>query len=84
MSSWWGGWGGGWGGGFGPNILSLLVLIEIRIRLKLGCDNTVTPEDVVPIKATQHFTPNYKVKTSDQSVRDTYRFGNKEPSKRDS
>ena len=32
------GWGGGWGG-FGPNILSLLVLIEIRIRLKLGCDN---------------------------------------------
>ena len=31
----------GWGGvgGFGPNILSLLVLIEIRIRLKLGCDN---------------------------------------------
>ena len=25
-------------GGFGPNILSLLVLIEIRIRLKLGCD----------------------------------------------
>ena len=26
------------GGGFGPNILSLLVLIEIRIRLKLGCD----------------------------------------------
>ena len=35
-----GGWGrvGGWGG-FGPNILSLLVLIEIRIRLKLGCDN---------------------------------------------
>ena len=27
------------GGGFGPNILSLLVLIEIRIRLKLGCDN---------------------------------------------
>ena len=31
----------GWwvvGGGFGPNILSLLVLIEIRIRLKLGCD----------------------------------------------
>ena len=26
-------------GGFGPNILSLLVLIEIRIRLKLGCDN---------------------------------------------
>ena len=33
--------GGGWWvvGGFGPNILSLLVLIEIRIRLKLGCDN---------------------------------------------
>ena len=28
----------GWGG-FRPNILSLLVLIEIRIRLKLGCDN---------------------------------------------
>ena len=25
----WGGW-----GGFGPNILSLLVLIEIRIRIK--------------------------------------------------
>ena len=24
----------GWGGGFGPNILSLLVLIEIRIRIK--------------------------------------------------
>ena len=33
----WVGWGGV--GGFGPNILSLLVLIEIRIRLKLGCDN---------------------------------------------
>ena len=30
---------GGVVGGFGPNILSLLVLIEIRIRLKLGCDN---------------------------------------------
>ena len=29
------------GGGFGPNILSLLVLIEIRIRLKLGCDNNL-------------------------------------------
>ena len=27
------------GGGFRPNILSLLVLIEIRIRIKLGCDN---------------------------------------------
>ena len=27
-------------GGFGPNILSLLVLIEIRIRSKLGCDNS--------------------------------------------
>ena len=25
---------GGWVGGFGPNILSLLVLIEIRIRIK--------------------------------------------------
>ena len=27
---------GGWGGvgGFGPNILSLLVLIEMRIRIK--------------------------------------------------
>ena len=24
----------GWWGGFGPNILSLLVLIEIRIRIK--------------------------------------------------
>ena len=36
LSSW---WGGVVGGGFGPNILSLLVLIEIRIRLKLGCDN---------------------------------------------
>ena len=32
-------WGGVVGGGFRPNILSLLVLIEIRIRLKLGCDN---------------------------------------------
>ena len=31
-----GGWGGvgGWVGGFGPNILSLLVLIEVRIRIK--------------------------------------------------
>ena len=28
----------GWGG-FGPNILSLLVLIEIRIQLKQGCYN---------------------------------------------
>ena len=28
-------WGGvGWWGGFGVNILSLLVLIEIRIRIK--------------------------------------------------
>ena len=27
-------WVGGWVGGFGPNILSLLVLIEIRIRIK--------------------------------------------------
>ena len=28
--------GGGWGGvgGFGPNILSLLILIEIRIRIE--------------------------------------------------
>ena len=25
---------GGWVGGFGPNILSLLVLIEMRIRIK--------------------------------------------------
>ena len=38
LVEWWvgevvGGWGGGWFG-LGPNILSLLVLIEIRIRIK--------------------------------------------------
>ena len=26
-------------GGFRPNLLSLLFLIEIRIMIKLGCDN---------------------------------------------
>ena len=41
LVGWWvvevvSGWHGGWGGlvGFGPNILSLLVLIEIGIRIK--------------------------------------------------
>ena len=41
LAGWWGSEVvGGWVC-FEPNILSLLVLIEITIRLKLGCDNDI-------------------------------------------